>query len=221
VTGTAIKSTGHIRGLVLLAIAVVAGFLLGSAMAEAYEEQWSPARKWNDLSVTWYINDDVDDLVTGGKQEASVAANRWSDQNVPGSALDFNEHTSYSTADVKVHKGNACGFCGPAETLLTPASSGDFTAAEIILDTSFTWHTDGTMDGASNDADIRTVSLHEFGHTMGWDHRIETAMSDTCDDNTDTGHGKIQENSVMCTNHPWEGKSGLNNEDKVGQDGKY
>jgi hypothetical protein len=45
-----------------LLVAIVAGFTLSTASAIAYEEDWSPAREWNDLSVSWYINDDVDDL---------------------------------------------------------------------------------------------------------------------------------------------------------------
>lgn len=60
-----------VRNGMLMLIAIAAGLMLGSSAANAYEEDWSPARKWDDLSVTWYIHSNVDDLVTSGKREAS------------------------------------------------------------------------------------------------------------------------------------------------------
>jgi len=186
--------------------------LLGVGVATAV--QWDDY-EWADMSLIWYRDSANlnNHLVSGASTQAGNSIAQWRSSNT-GAAIDFTEETSYpdeSQVDILDMDFDSSWGCVPGYGCFTLGGDGEtIIAGQAWLnndddgDCYFEWYTNGTMDNSSYTpakVDVRTVTIHELGHTLG--------LGDDC---TPSG-------CVMCAN--WTQKWDVTEADKNDLKGIY
>jgi hypothetical protein len=177
----------------------------------------------DETDVDWWRSSSLNDLVSGANIAADVAVAQW-DSHHTGAQLDLMVTATFSAAEIGIDKIDFDQLATdpgdiPGATrwvLSTNGSTQDFIGFSAVwLNTDFAWHTDGTMVEGS-DADVRTIVLHETGHAIGFDHKVD---SEPCDDDSNTGPNTVQWNSPMCVD--WTDEDNTNTDDRAGVVSKY
>jgi hypothetical protein len=178
---------------------------------------YSPQKNWNDFTLDWFGDDDDlnNGLVSGAKTQVTNAVNQW-DDFVTGSQMNLTASQSSGDIDIVPLDFSTLGWDNvPGNTTWNGGSPITYSVAWLNKD--FTWHTDGTMNENTDDADVRTITAHEVGHALGWNHKID-ALGSGCD-SSGTGEGKVTHSSVMCVD--WTQQWSTSSDDRNGMQNKY
>ncbi len=105
------------------------------------------------------------------------SAAQWKSSNT-GANIDWDETSSQSSSDVDVVTvdfdvtgwGTIPGYTSLGLSGWTIIYAAAYLNSDPPGDGGFTWYTDGTMNEANKQADVRTITVHELGHTLALAH---------------------------------------------------
>ncbi|MCE1173935.1 MAG: matrixin family metalloprotease [Propionibacteriales bacterium] len=185
-----------------LACLFVLALVASIAPAPAAEADCTTNFKWNQ---SWAMLRGAENLPSSWDSSIKAAAAQWS--GVPGadwrvSWLGIGFIGPIIGGDIS-KSTPAGGFGGaPAVTVLV-ASGGNLSSSNIFLNPAYTWNTSGTMNQASQKADVRTVVVHELGHWVVLNHPNQCGAMTSAE-------------TASAMNPNWKKKWTINSDDKAG-----
>jgi Matrixin len=143
----------------------------------------------------------------------ALAANQWN--GIPGSALSYTAgwQGDWELRNFRMSRTNFAQLGWPDVPGMTwrgLSGGGTHNQSEILFNTEWSFNTSGQMDRGRHIADMGTIAVHEFGHTLGLEHQSPAA----CAPITPT-----EQQSVMHAD--WTVKQVTNSDDKNGAAALY
>jgi Matrixin len=157
----------------------------------------------NSIPDSW-----LDDLQASSAQWNGISGSNWAVGTVGKSWQGPVVHKGSWYMNASGPAGGFGGAPGITQLSFQPSNGGTITWANIFLNSSFSWNTNGVLNQSTKQADIRTVATHELGHLLmlhhpGACHTMSTA----------------EKAAVM--NVTWTKKWSLNSDDKAGAAAMY
>lgn len=84
------------------------------------------------------------------------------------------------TADIALSAGGLGYAPGWNINSYNPSDAYQITYSQNLLNSSYTWYTDGTMNVPNGQVDVRTIITHEMGHMLGLDHSCSYSGAVMC-----------------------------------------